>query len=183
VAAAMAALLGARGGVELPAEDRRKVYNHLAQHYRQFEREPPTFRESAKGGNNNNNNESNNNKNDSQKTQSGNNQKSQKNNNQKGQADKAWEALKTEIEGVKKSLNALISEVKKLKESKMHIQENYISKNEILKSIPEKWIWRSWSLGPQRLVRELLYKLTGKADGNHSPSGPGVTEDELGETA
>ncbi|MGP3667616.1 MAG: hypothetical protein ACKD6N_03510 [Candidatus Bathyarchaeota archaeon] len=43
VAAAMAALFGARGGVDIPDEDRKGVYNHLAQHYREFEREPPTF--------------------------------------------------------------------------------------------------------------------------------------------
>jgi len=41
VAAAMAALLGARGGVDIPVDDRRAVYNHLAGHYRQFEEEPP----------------------------------------------------------------------------------------------------------------------------------------------
>jgi phage head maturation protease len=45
VTAAMGALLGARGGVDLPEGDRRAVYNHLARHYRDFEREPPEFRE------------------------------------------------------------------------------------------------------------------------------------------
>jgi len=45
VTAAMQALLGARGGVDIPAEDRRSVYNHLAKHYRQFDREPPEFHE------------------------------------------------------------------------------------------------------------------------------------------
>ena len=45
VAAAMAALMGARGGVDIPTQDRRAVYNHLARHYRQFEREPPEFTE------------------------------------------------------------------------------------------------------------------------------------------
>ena len=44
VVAAMAALFGARGGVDIPAEDRRKVYNHLAQHYREFGKEPPDFK-------------------------------------------------------------------------------------------------------------------------------------------
>lgn len=43
VAAAMAALLGARGGVDIPGADRRRVYEHLARHYRQFDREPPEF--------------------------------------------------------------------------------------------------------------------------------------------
>ena len=44
VAAAMAALLGARGGVDIPDRDRRSVYEHLAKHYRQFEKEPPNFK-------------------------------------------------------------------------------------------------------------------------------------------
>lgn len=43
VAAAMAALLGARGGVNIPEGDRRGVYNHLAEHYREFDKEPPEF--------------------------------------------------------------------------------------------------------------------------------------------
>lgn len=42
--AAMAALLGARGGVDIPDADRQKVYNHLAKHYEQFDEEPPAFR-------------------------------------------------------------------------------------------------------------------------------------------
>jgi len=46
VAAAMAALMGARGGVDIPGEDRRQVYNHLRAHYEDFGREPPSFRES-----------------------------------------------------------------------------------------------------------------------------------------
>lgn len=45
VRAAMAALLGARGGVNIPDADRRGVYNHLARHYRDFDKEPPEFRD------------------------------------------------------------------------------------------------------------------------------------------
>ncbi len=44
VSAAMGALLGARGGVDIPGNDRRKVYDHLAAHYRQFNRVAPEFR-------------------------------------------------------------------------------------------------------------------------------------------
>jgi len=43
--AAMQALLGARGGVDIPASARREVYNHLAAHYRGLDMEPPEFRE------------------------------------------------------------------------------------------------------------------------------------------
>ena len=42
--AAMGALMGARGGVEIPEEDRPRVYRHLAAHYREFDREPPEMR-------------------------------------------------------------------------------------------------------------------------------------------
>ena len=44
VAAAMAALMGARGGVQIPDSDRRGVYNHLAKHYKQFDKQPPEFK-------------------------------------------------------------------------------------------------------------------------------------------
>lgn len=44
VVAAMGALLGTRGGVDIPDSDRRGVYNHLAKHYREFDKEPPEFR-------------------------------------------------------------------------------------------------------------------------------------------
>ncbi len=44
VAAAMAALLGARGGVDIPASDRKGVYNHLRKHYRQYDKPVPEFK-------------------------------------------------------------------------------------------------------------------------------------------
>jgi len=45
VAAAMVALLGGRGGVDISDKDRKGVYNHLVKHYKQFDKEPPEFRE------------------------------------------------------------------------------------------------------------------------------------------
>jgi len=45
VAAGMGALLGARGGVKLPAGDRKGVYNHLVKHYKEFDKTPPEFKE------------------------------------------------------------------------------------------------------------------------------------------
>jgi phage head maturation protease len=48
VVAAMAALLGARGGVGIPAEDKKSVYNHLAKHYKNdFDKEPPEYKEAG----------------------------------------------------------------------------------------------------------------------------------------
>lgn len=47
VRAAMQVLSGARGGVDLPASDRKDVYRHLAEHYEQFAKEPPSFEEVA----------------------------------------------------------------------------------------------------------------------------------------
>jgi HK97 family phage prohead protease len=44
VAAAMAALLGARGGVDVPDNDRRDIYDHLVKHYEQFDKTPPDFK-------------------------------------------------------------------------------------------------------------------------------------------
>lgn len=41
VAAAMGALLGARGGVDIPDSDKDAVYSHLAKHYAEFKKEPP----------------------------------------------------------------------------------------------------------------------------------------------
>ena len=43
VSAAMKALLGARGGADIPVKDRKRVYNHLAAHYKAFDKEPPEF--------------------------------------------------------------------------------------------------------------------------------------------
>jgi hypothetical protein len=45
VVAAMAALLEARGGVDIPDNDRDEVYQHLAQHYEEFDAEPPEMSE------------------------------------------------------------------------------------------------------------------------------------------
>jgi len=45
VVAAMGALLGARGGVKIPEEDKKSVYNHLAKHYKDFDEEPPEMKD------------------------------------------------------------------------------------------------------------------------------------------
>jgi HK97 family phage prohead protease len=44
VAAAMGALLGAQGGVNIPESDKHAVYNHLSKHYEQFDKEPPDYK-------------------------------------------------------------------------------------------------------------------------------------------
>lgn len=49
VRAAMAALAGARGGVQIPNEDVPKVYSHLAAHYKEFDKEPPELKEDENG--------------------------------------------------------------------------------------------------------------------------------------
>jgi regulator of replication initiation timing len=43
VVAAMQVTLGARDGVDVPQSEHRGVYNHLARHYRQFEKETPPY--------------------------------------------------------------------------------------------------------------------------------------------
>ena len=45
--AAMAALLGAHGGTDIPASDRRAVYNHLVNHYKDLQLTPPEFHEAV----------------------------------------------------------------------------------------------------------------------------------------
>lgn len=44
VAAAMAALNGARGGVDIPADERDAAYEHLVRYYGKFDKEPPALR-------------------------------------------------------------------------------------------------------------------------------------------
>lgn len=44
VMAAMAVVLGARGGINIPDSERRGVYNHLARYYRKADRDVPEFR-------------------------------------------------------------------------------------------------------------------------------------------
>lgn len=44
VAAAMAALLGARGGVNIPEADKEKCFEHLKKHYGEFNKEAPDFK-------------------------------------------------------------------------------------------------------------------------------------------
>jgi len=43
VKAAMGALLGARGGVDMPSKDKKQVFLHLKSHYKEFEKEVPEF--------------------------------------------------------------------------------------------------------------------------------------------
>jgi len=45
VAAAMVALLGGRGGVNVPDNERRGIYNHLAKHYKEFDKPVPDFKD------------------------------------------------------------------------------------------------------------------------------------------
>ena len=43
VNSAMNVLLGGRGGADVPDEDRKAVYDHLARHYAEFDKQPPPF--------------------------------------------------------------------------------------------------------------------------------------------
>lgn len=43
VVAAMAALLGARGGVDIPESDRKEVYEHIVKYYKKADKEPPEY--------------------------------------------------------------------------------------------------------------------------------------------
>lgn len=49
VVAAMAALMGTRGGVDIPEKDLKGVYAHLARHYKEHGDEPPEFDSWDKG--------------------------------------------------------------------------------------------------------------------------------------
>lgn len=44
VKAAMGALLGSRGGVDIPEADKEACYNHLKKHYAEFEKDAPDFK-------------------------------------------------------------------------------------------------------------------------------------------
>lgn len=45
VAAAMVALLGGRGGVDVPDGERKEIYNHLSKHYKEFDKPVPDFKD------------------------------------------------------------------------------------------------------------------------------------------
>lgn len=46
--AAMSALLGARGGVDIPEDEKEAVHEHLSKHYEQFDEEPPELQDAEK---------------------------------------------------------------------------------------------------------------------------------------
>jgi hypothetical protein len=48
--AAMAALNGARGGVDIPEDDRQSVYNHLKRHYSDIDEDPPELKSKSEDG-------------------------------------------------------------------------------------------------------------------------------------
>jgi len=43
---------------------------------------------------------------------------------------------------------------------------DFISRQEVLSLLPEDWIVRAWSYGPQLLVRQLRHRLESKSSGN-----------------
>ena len=45
VMAAMGALLGARGGVDIPSNEKKKAYNHLVKYYKKMDKKPPEFKQ------------------------------------------------------------------------------------------------------------------------------------------
>lgn len=47
VRASMAVLFGARGGVDIPAGEKKSCYNHAAKHYKDCDKEPPEWKEGA----------------------------------------------------------------------------------------------------------------------------------------
>lgn len=47
VAAGMAVILGARGGVDIPEEDRKKAYNFLSGYYKKFDKPVPDYKEAG----------------------------------------------------------------------------------------------------------------------------------------
>jgi DNA repair exonuclease SbcCD ATPase subunit len=46
----MAALNGARGGVDIPEDDRQSVYNHLKRHYSDIDEDPPELKSKSEDG-------------------------------------------------------------------------------------------------------------------------------------
>lgn len=49
VSGAMAALMGSRGGVDIPDNDRKPVYNAIVKYYDKFDKEPPEFKSFEEG--------------------------------------------------------------------------------------------------------------------------------------
>lgn len=49
VAASMASLMGSRGGVDIPDNDRKPVYNSIVKYYKKFDKTPPEFKQAEVG--------------------------------------------------------------------------------------------------------------------------------------